>query len=69
MAEEAPQVMNHFGKVFGKKAPSGPDYGAMAAAGEVITDYESDWLEGMIAADGETDELESRLIARLAAEV
>jgi hypothetical protein len=67
MAREAPQVMNHFGKVFGKKKPTGPDYEAMAAEGEKITDYESEWLEGMIAADGEVDELESRLIARLAA--
>jgi hypothetical protein len=67
VAKEAPQVMNHFGKVFGKKASSGPDYTALAAEGEAITDYESEWLEGMIAADGEVDELESRLIARLAA--
>ena len=41
---------------------------ALAAAGEVVTDYESEWLEKMVAADGEVDELESRLIARLAAE-
>lgn len=67
VAREAPQVMNHFGKVFGKRA-NGPDYGAMAAAGEEITDYENEWLEKMIDADGEVDELESRLIARLAAE-
>lgn len=65
---EAPQVMNHFGKVFGKKAASGPDYNALAAAGELVTDYESEWLEAMIDADGEVDDLESRLIARLAAE-
>lgn len=63
---EAPQVMNHFGKVFGKKAASGPDYTALAAAGEEVTSYENEWLEGMIDADGEVDELESRLIARLA---
>jgi len=68
VAKEAPQVMNHFGKVFGKRQ-SGPDYQALAAAGKVVTDYETDWLEGMIDADGEVDELESRLIARLAAEV
>ena len=66
VAKEAPQVMNHFGKVFGKKKPTGPDYAALAAEGAAITDYESEWLEGMIAADGEVDELESRLIARLA---
>ncbi len=68
MAREVPQVANHFGKVFGKKKPSGPDYEALAAAGEAVTDYESKWLDSMIDADGEVDELESRLIARLAAE-
>jgi hypothetical protein len=67
VAKEAPHVMNHFGKVFGKKKP-GTDYAALAAAGEEITDYENEWLEKMIDADGEVDELESRLIARLAAE-
>jgi hypothetical protein len=68
VAKEAPHVMNHLGKVFGKKKP-GTDYAALAAAGEVITDYENAWLEGMIDADGEVDELESRLIARLASEM
>jgi uncharacterized protein with PIN domain len=67
VAREAPQVMNHFGKVFGKK-PAGTDYAALAAAGEKVTDHESAWLEAMIDADGEVDELESRLIARLAQE-
>ncbi|MFN3863824.1 MAG: hypothetical protein ACK4RT_06020 [Erythrobacter sp.] len=67
VAREAPQVMNHFGKVFGKKQP-GTDYAALAAAGERVTDYENEWLEKMIDADGQVDELESRLIARLAAE-
>jgi len=69
VAKEAPQVMNHFGRVFGKKQAEGTDFEALAAAGEVVTDYESEWLEKMVAADGEVDELESRLIARLAAEV
>lgn len=68
VAREAPQVANHFGKVFGKRKDAGPDYEGLAAAGEVVTDYESEWLEAMIDADGEVDELESRLIARLAAE-
>jgi hypothetical protein len=67
MAREVPQVANHFGQVFSKKKPAGADYAALAAAGEVVTDYESKWLESMIDADGEIDELESRLIARLAA--
>jgi hypothetical protein len=66
MVREVPQVANHFGKVFGKKKP-GTDYEALAAAGEAITDYESEWLNRMIEADGEVDELESRLIARIAA--
>jgi hypothetical protein len=68
VAKEAPQVANHFGKVFGKKPDSGTDFDALAAAGEVVTDFESSWLEAMVSADGEVDELESRLIGRLAAE-
>lgn len=68
MAKESPQALNHFGKVFGKKQDTGPDYTARAEAGAVVTDHESEWLEAMIDADGEVDELESRLIARLAAE-
>jgi len=69
VAREVPQVANHFGKVFGKKRPSGPDYETLAAEGEKVTVYESEWLEKMIDADGEVDELESRLIARIAAEM
>jgi hypothetical protein len=68
VARELPAAHNHFGKVFGKKKPTGPDYTALAAAGEVVTDFEQEWLDRMIDADGEVDELESRLIARLAAE-
>ncbi len=68
VAREAPQVMNHFGKVFGKKQGTDTDYTALAVAGEVVTDYESEWLDKMIDADGEVDDLESRLIARLATE-
>jgi uncharacterized tellurite resistance protein B-like protein len=66
VVREAPNVGNHFGKVFGKKRPAGPDYGALAAEGEKITTFESEWLDKMIEADGQVDELESRLIARLA---
>ena len=69
LAREAPQVMNHFGKVFGRKQRGGPDYGALAAAGAEVTPFEQEWLERMIGADGEVDELETKLIARLAAEV
>lgn len=66
MVREVPDVGNHFGKVFGKKQPTGPDYGALAAEGEKITEYENEWLDRMVHANGEVDELESRLIARLA---
>ena len=69
VAREAPQVINHFGKVFGKKRADATDYTELAAQGEVVTDFEQEWLNAMIDADGEVDELESRLIARLAAEV
>lgn len=65
VAKEAPQVLNHFGKVFGKRKDAGPDYTALAVAGEVVTDYESEWLDAMIENDGEIDELERRLIARI----
>lgn len=68
VAREAPQVMNHFGKVFGKKRSEGADYTALAETGEEITTSESEWLDRMVNGDGEVDELESRLIARLAAE-
>lgn len=67
VVREVPGVRNHFGKVFGKREAS-PDYSAIAAEGEAVTDYEREWLEAMIDADGEVDELESRLLARLAAE-
>ncbi|NQZ47560.1 MAG: hypothetical protein HRT63_08565, partial [Erythrobacter sp.] len=69
MAREVPQVRNHFGKVFGKKdtAPShtGPSYTEQAIAGKQVTDYEQEWLDAMMAQDGETDDLERRLIARI----
>lgn len=68
VAREAPQVMNHFGKVFGKKRDEGTDYTALAVAGEEINMSESEWLNRMVNGDGEVDELESRLIARLAEE-
>ena len=67
MVKEAPQVANSMGVVFGKKKP-GTDYTALEAAGNVVTDEEQKWLEAMINQDGEVDELESRLIARIAAE-
>lgn len=72
MAKETPKVANHFGKVFGKRQGASDhtaDYSALAAAGAQVTDYEREWLESMIDADGEVDDLESRLLARLAAEI
>ena len=63
---EVPNIGNHFGKVFGKKKPAGTDFEALAAEGEKVTAYESEWLDSMINADGQVDELESRLIVRLA---
>ncbi|UAB78431.1 hypothetical protein INR77_01415 [Erythrobacter sp. SCSIO 43205] len=65
MVREVPQAANHFGKVFGKKQPSAPSYEEQAAAGEAITDHEQQWLDAMIEADGEVDDLERRLLARI----
>lgn len=67
---ELPNVGNHFGKVFGKKAPKPAQtyIETLAVEGEKVTAFESEWLDGMVKADGEVDELESRLIARLAEE-
>ena len=64
MAKEAPNVANHFGKVFGKRKSS-PGFAEQEAAGEVVTDFEQEWLDNMIESDGEVDELERRLIARI----
>jgi hypothetical protein len=65
VAQEMPQVHNHFGKVFGKKPTSRPTFEEQAEAGEAITDYEQEWLDGMIESDGEVDDLERRLLARI----
>jgi len=67
MANEAPNVANSMGVVFGKKK-SGPDYTALEEAGNEVTDHEQEWLNSMIEADGEVDDLERRLIARIMAE-
>jgi hypothetical protein len=66
MAKEAPQVANSMGVVFGRKRPSAPDYAALADEGAQVTDAEQEWLDKMIEADGEVDDLERRLIARIA---
>lgn len=64
MAREMPQARNHFGKVFGKR-DSAPSFTEQAMAGEAVTDHEQQWLDAMIGADGEVDELERRLLARI----
>ncbi len=64
MAREVPQVRNHFGKVFGKNA-DGQSYVEAAAAGNLVEDFEQEWLEKMINADGEVDDLERALLSRL----
>jgi len=68
MVKEAPQVRNHFGKVFGKRdtgSSAGPSFTEQAVAGEEFTDYEQEWLDAMIESDGEVDDLERRLLARI----
>ncbi len=67
VAREMPQAANHFGKVFGKK-PAGTNYIEAAAAGNLVEDFEQEWLEKMIDADGEVDDLERALLARLVEE-
>ena len=64
MVRELPQARNHFGKVFGKN-DSGPSFTEQAMAGEELTEIEQQWLDKMINADGEVDDLERRLIARI----
>ncbi|MEM9500229.1 MAG: hypothetical protein AAF941_00155 [Pseudomonadota bacterium] len=44
------------------------DYEADAAAGHEVTSHEQSWLDGALDADGHIDELEQRLIKRLADE-
>lgn len=61
---ESPNVANHFGKVFGKRTDT-PGFAEQAMAGEEVTDFEQEWLDKMIETDGEIDELERRLIARI----
>ncbi|WP_209349025.1 hypothetical protein [Pontixanthobacter sp. CEM42] len=65
MAKAAPQVHNHFGKAFGKK-PANSGFVAREAAGNVVTENEKNWLDGMIEADGDVDALEQALLERLA---
>lgn len=64
MAREFPQARNHFGKVFGRNT-RGQNYAEAAAAGNLVDDVEQEWLEKMIDADGEVDDLERALLARI----
>lgn len=68
MVKAAPKVHNHFGKSFGKK-PANSGFAAREAAGNLVTENEKNWLDGMIAADGEVDALEQALLDVLAKDV
>ncbi|MXO91466.1 hypothetical protein [Pontixanthobacter aquaemixtae] len=65
MAKAAPEVHNHFGKAFGRK-PANSGFVAREAAGQIVTENEKNWLDGMVEADGEVDVLERALLDRLA---
>lgn len=67
MLREAPEARNRFGKVFGTKKVE-DDFGKPDTVGEQMTDEEQEWLDRMIEADGEIDDLERRLIARIVEE-
>lgn len=67
MAREIPQTRNHFGKVFGKKAP-GPDYTMDEVEGNLVTESERNWLDAMVGANGQVDEYDRALLDRIAAE-
>ncbi len=68
MAKAAPQVHNHFGKVFGRR-DNGPSFTEREAGGLNITASEQSWLDAQISADGEVDALEKALLERLAEEI
>lgn len=65
MAKAAP---NAFGVVFGKKPPAGPSRAEQVAQAEEITAYESDWLQAQMAANGQTDRYDEKLMAFIAEE-
>ena len=67
MARELPEVHNHFGKVFGRK-PEAASFTELEAEGNLVTENEKRWLDTMIEADGEVDELERALLDRIKAE-
>ena len=65
MVREVPQAANHFGKVFGRK-PRPASFTELEAGGDLVTENEKNWLDSMIEADGEVDELERALLDRVA---
>jgi hypothetical protein len=67
VVKESPKALNHLGLVFGKRKQA-PGFAEQAEAGAMVTDAEEEWLNAMIDADGEIDDLERRLIARIAEE-
>ena len=67
MARELPEVHNQFGKVFGRK-PEAASFTELEAEGNLVTENEKRWLDTMIEADGEVDELERALLDRIKAE-
>ncbi len=65
MVKSAP---NAFGVVFGKKGAPCPSREERVAEAAEFTAYEQDWLDQMIAANGETDEYDEALMAFIAEE-
>jgi hypothetical protein len=64
MAREAPNFRRNLVWAFGKK-PAGVNYTEAAAAGNLVDDFEQVWLEKMVDADGEVDDLERALLSRM----
>lgn len=64
MAKAAPSAL---GMTFGRKVAA-PSLGERAAEAEAVTPEEKAWLDRVIGADGEVDELEQALLAFIAEE-
>lgn len=64
MAREAPNFRRNLVLAFGKK-PAGANYTEAAAAGNLVDDFEQVWLEKMVDADDEVDDLERALLSRI----
>jgi len=67
MFREAPEAGSRLGAVFGTKNVKG-GFSEQATVSDQVTDEEQKWLDRMIDADGKIDDLERRLIARIARE-